>query len=51
MVAVAGTGRSMGSTTRRNSVNGPAPSIWAASSSDTGIVRTKPVTKKITVDR
>ena len=34
-----------------NTRSGEAPSTRAASSSSTGIVRTNPVTKKITVDR
>jgi hypothetical protein len=51
MVAVASTGRSSGRITRMKVRTGPAPSTRAASSSSCGIVRTKPVTKKITVDR
>jgi hypothetical protein len=51
MVAVASTGLSSGRMIRPNTRTGPAPSTRAASSSSCGMVRTNPVTKKITVDR
>ena len=50
IVAVARVGPSNGRMMVKKIRIGLAPSTRAASSSDTGMVRMKPVTKKITVD-